>query len=888
MNKIVIFLILLFLGGCFNLNTPSKTIYHSTIKKEVRYNIVGTQPRIPISIYKKVLKFMYKRLEEDKIKLGLKNPNLIKDYNSISSFYQYLEKDYNKALEYLKKSSKLSEEIFGQNHIETAKSYENIALLYKRMEGNQDNALKNFQKSLDINRKILGIEHPYTIANINSIGMIYHFKGNYPKALEYYKKIKSDDNLENIGSLYYAMGNYKKALEFYHKLLNTKDLINLEKSKIYSDIGMIHYAYGDYKKALHFHKKSLIADRKVRLDRKPLQRAKIYNNIGKIYYAKEEYHKALDFFKIKSLGINQRYLNKSHPMIAQNYNWIGLTYLMLEKYDDSLKFLNDALTIRENQLNQNHIDIAESYSNIALLYEKQNNYSKSLNLYRKSLDIFKKNKNRNYTILDNQNRLKYKQSSSRFIFNFLRITYLYKNINTKKEAFNYWLNYKREIFDNENTLKILYNKTSNQNTKKKIEQLFNYQRQLAKLYQNIPKDLNKYHINIKHIEEHISQIEISLNSKSLKLNKKDINYKQISKYLKPNELYIDFIKTKDNYFFFTLDRNNQITFKQFDKQETKIINDTIEATKKDIFRIDKAHENYGKLYDLIFKKIDIKNKTSLIISPDGQLGLIPFEAFYDIKEQKYLIEKLKIRYIPSGKELVKLYEDNSEIKSDDIVVFADVNFDNNHSKTQETKGNIFETLTPNYQYLKYSKQDAMIVKKLFPNRTKLFLGKDATEKNLLKINAPKILYLSTHGVFLENKNILNPMLKSLILLDGANESIRQKKGNGIISGLELAGLNLRGTELVVLSACETGKGEIEEAEGVAGISKAFMKAGAKNVIMTLWSVNEKKSSLLMEKFYKKVKNGFSYSDALREAKIWMIKEEPNPFYWSGFVGSGRD
>ena len=165
----------------------------------------------------------------------------------------------------------------------------------------------------------------------------------------------------------------------------------------------------------------------------------------------------------------------------------------------------------------------------------------------------------------------------------------------------------------------------------------------------------------------------------------------------------------------------------------------------------------------------------------------------------------------------------------------------------------------------------------------------ATEENLFKVNAPKILYLSTHGTFLRDKSILNPMLKSIILLDGANESIRQKRGNGIVSGLELAGLNLLGTELVVLSACETGVGEIEDSEGIAGLSKAFMEAGAKSMIMTLWSVNDKKSSELMEKFFEGVKRGVSYSDALREAKIWMIEVgNSHPFFWSGFVGSGRD
>ena len=264
--------------------------------------------------------------------------------------------------------------------------------------------------------------------------------------------------------------------------------------------------------------------------------------------------------------------------------------------------------------------------------------------------------------------------------------------------------------------------------------------------------------------------------------------------------------------------------------------------------------------------------------------LIPFEAFYDEKEQKYLIEKLKVRYTPSGKELVKLHSASNKTKSNDIVVFADVNFDNKNSRSK-TKGNIFNFLKANNKYLEYSKEDAEVVKELFPNEARLFLRENATEENLLKVNAPKILYLSTHGFFLKDKSILNPMLKSIILLDGANESIRHKKGNGIVSGLELAGLNLHGTELVVLSACQTGVGEVEDAEGVAGLSKAFMRAGARKIIMTLWSVDDSKSSLLMKKFFEGVQSGLSYGNALREAKLWMIrdKESSHPFYWSGFV-----
>ncbi|SFV55495.1 hypothetical protein MNB_SV-12-334 [hydrothermal vent metagenome] len=129
---------------------------------------------------------------------------------------------------------------------------------------------------------------------------------------------------------------------------------------------------------------------------------------------------------------------------------------------------------------------------------------------------------------------------------------------------------------------------------------------------------------------------------------------------------------------------------------------------------------------------------------------------------------------------------------------------------------------------------------------------------------------------------MNPMLKAGIALSGANESIKNRKGDGIITALELSGMDLSHTELVVLSACETGVGELEEGEGVAGLNKAY-------IVMSLWSVPEKSTGELMKKFYKNLQKGQSYSEALREAKIWMIEEKnSHPYYWAGFVGSGRD
>ena len=546
---------------------------------------------------------------------------------------------------------------------------------------------------------------------------------------------------------------------------------------------------------------------------------------------------------------------KDIPFIISRY--IGIHKFLFDDANSSKEFYGSKSIIYSDAL---------LYKSIISCDSRDNN--SFYNLSKKAYDIYFENQKHYLFQFDNEEQKNYIKENKRYLLSIFTSTYLFQKKNNVTDTFNKWLNYKRTLYDIDNAISLsnsLYNKLK---------------KELARLNQE-EKDYSK----IEFITKRLSyEYKSSLYSIEYQTQKK-LSYKDIQTILTPNQLYLDFAKVGENYYYFTLDNQANIQFKKIDKAQSKEIDDYIQRIRKDgNISIQTTQNRYAKLYNIIFKDIDLKNKTSLIISPDGLLGLIPFEAFYD--GEKYLIEKVKIRYIPSGKELVKLYRDKTKSQNNDIVVFADINFDTTISKTKGV--DIYKRLK--FGKLANSKRDVMVVKKLFPNQVKLFLEDNATEKNLFKINSPKILYLSTHGFFIDDKNILNPMLKSGIALSGANSAIDNKTGDGIVTGLELAGLNLHGTELVVLSACKTGMGDIEEAEGVASLSKAFMLAGAKNIIMTLWRVDDEKSSLLMQKFYENIKQGVNYSNALREAKLWMIKDNnsSHPYFWSGFVGSGRD
>ena len=132
------------------------------------------------------------------------------------------------------------------------------------------------------------------------------------------------------------------------------------------------------------------------------------------------------------------------------------------------------------------------------------------------------------------------------------------------------------------------------------------------------------------------------------------------------------------------------------------------------------------------------------------------------------------------------------------------------------------------------------------------------------------------------------MLKSGVALSGANIGIKQQTGEGLVNALKLSGLSLDGTDLVVLSACETGLVDVKDTSSVASLPKTFIQAGSKNVLMSLWSVDDNSTVELMKEFYTDTQgNEKKFNEVLRNAKIKMIKEGKHPFYWAAFIMSGE-
>ena len=883
------------------------------------YNNMGDYPR--------ALEFFTKTLSIREKVLGKDNPSTANSYNNIASIYNSMG-NYSKALELYSKALNINEKVLGNDHPSTALSFNNIGSVYDNM-GDYPKALEFYTKALNIEEKVLERNHPNIAGSYNNIGSVYSNMGDYPKALEFYtkalnkkEKILGRDHPDTatsyngIGSVYAAMGDYTKALEFLTKTLNINEKVlgkdNPSTANSYNNIASIYNSMGNYSKALELYSKALNVREKV-LGKDHPDTATSYNGIGFVYSNMGNYPEALEFYT-KCLSIREKVLGEDHPDTAASYNSIGSVYSNMGDYPKALEFLTKALKTIEKILGKEHPNTALSYKNIGNAYIGMGDYPEAYSYSKKAYYIFKVNRDKIFETLSDEQKKKFLKANNDFLPNLLTSGYSYQQTTKDKEIlsqeiYEIFINNKGILLDDENTIAMLKNISQDKDLISKIDSLNSLKRAYAKLAGTMPKseEAKSYQEKLKALGEDIEKAEIEIAKVSSKFKQelgiKDLKLSDLTSFLKPNELFVDIGYYGKNYYIFSVDKSGEVKFEKLNDKDSDTVNKTIKEFRADIDKIINATDaNSSKalkgLYNIVITngigdRIDKFN--SLIISTDGALRLLPFEALMD--GDRYLIESKQIRYTPSAKEFIRTHKFNIKDEGKDITMFSDPNYESKSGKSMEMVAD-----TPNvnkavqtrsiknmgtFKRLRGFKKEEEVLQSSFSG-VKLFSRENANEENILAVKSPKILHITTHGYFISDDNITNPMLKSGVALSGANIGIKQQTGEGLVNALKLSGLSLDGTDLVVLSACETGLVDIKDTSSVASLPKTFIQAGSKNVLMSLWSVDDSSTVELMKEFYTYTKgNEKKFNEVLRNAKIKMIREGKHPFYWAAFIMSGE-
>ena len=328
---------------------------------------------------------------------------------------------------------------------------------------------------------------------------------------------------------------------------------------------------------------------------------------------------------------------------------------------------------------------------------------------------------------------------------------------------------------------------------------------------------------------------------------------------------------------------------------------------------------WNKVATLVIEPLEkfINDKEILYISPDAELNRIPFSAMAN-KKNIFLAEQFELRLITTGRELVILNKKNKLEKNKSLVA-ADPNFDLKTKNIKDEKDfnkpkriynqkRSFDQNSKKWDPLPATKIEGQFIADAI--NANLLLRNEASTLNIQKRESPKIIHIASHSFFLSNKeenDILssllfsnnlnkkntkfeNPLLRSGIVLSGANFPNLNNLDDGYLTALEVSKLDWLGTELVVISGCESGIGVNKTGDGVYGLKRSIAVAGARSSMLSLWEVEDKPTAAFMESFYKKLKSGVSRNRALvetqKEFRNHVIELWRHPNVWAAFQLSG--
>lgn len=411
----------------------------------------------------------------------------------------------------------------------------------------------------------------------------------------------------------------------------------------------------------------------------------------------------------------------------------------------------------------------------------------------------------------------------------------------------------------------------------------------------------------------------------------NINVRELASALPGNSVLIEFVKfepisfksqeiPKPNYYVFVLRSGEPDNLHFIEIGSAAQVDDLVSKVRTQIlasgrslfgrFRRPTFHEAGAELSRTVLGPLRpfLDGREHIIVSPDGTLNMLSFEAL-PLDEKRLVLDCFEVSYVASGRDILRFGKQGGS--STPAVVIADPNFDL-ADRSATDKGSA-DLKALRFDRLPGTREEGLRVAALL--RVTPWLGNDALEGRLKRVSSPQIVHIATHGYFqpesvfdvsasnlegglnglaehLAAQTISgNPLLRSGLALAAANCRSRgtappEGAEDGLLTAFDVTGMNLTGTQLVVLSACVTGLGKIHPSEGTMGLRRSFTVAGAQAILVSLWNVPDRATKKLMLKLYGSLVSGMAPGAALRRAQSEMRRWNRNPYFWGGFVCHG--
>ena len=691
---------------------------------------------------------------------------------------------------------------------------------------------------------------------MGNLGNAYYSADLYAKAIEYHQKrlalsLEIKDRrgegkaLGDLGIVYHSLGEYKKAIEYTQKRLamarEIKDTWG--EGQAISNLGIVYHTLGNYTKAIEYQQQYLALAQAIK---NPLWEEQALGNLGGAYYFLGNYNKAIELYE-KSLAIAWK--NREVEIANKVRANLGLVYFQMKNYQKSIELYNQFLTgtssgknLREQAIVRNNIAAVQIYAGD--LPGATENLLKGVQVLEALRGRLGSNDSYKISIFETQ-------------------TFPYINLQKVLIAAN----------KNDAALEI-----AERGRGRAFVELLEKRLSL--------KQTPATTITPPNIEQ-IKQIAKTQNSTlvqySIIYNDFKVEGREKSQ---ESELYIWVIKpTGEVTFRFSnlksLWQEQQISLAYYITSSREYIAARGRSS-SDIGRSDETIETkrLKQLYQILIQPIAelLPNDPNarVIFIPQKSLFVVPFPALIDA-DGKYLIEKHTILTAPAIQVLQLTNQQRKQVLGDKVLVVGNPTMPSIPLEIGEKP----EQLPP----LPGAQKEALAIAKLL--KTTAITGNQATKSSIVQqMLKSRIIHLATHGLLDDFKGLGVPGAIALAPDPPSSLSKEQQSGiNGLLTADEILDLKLN-AELVVLSACDTGRGKIT-GDGVIGLSRSLITAGVSSVIVSLWSVPDEPTASLMSEFYQNIQKNPDKAQALRQAMLTTMKEYPEPKNWAAFTLIGE-
>ncbi len=799
--------------------------------------------------------------------------------------------EYETALDYQLASKKMMKEFKITDAEQLATTENNLGLIYKSLN-DYKNAEECFDNALFIYKKNgLSLSEAYCTSLSNKADLLRLLS-------------RRDEALKLLAeALRIRKSNYGTDSENYANALSNYGLILYEE-------GITEDAMAYFQEALKIYESTV--------SKQHQSYANALNNVSSCYASMNQYEKALSY-KEEAISIIEKNLGKNHFRYISYLISSWEIYLNNNKFEKGLMLLDEAKQLAYEKFGKNHYLYQKACSNMAILCFYQKNYRKGLDLFAEVLDLKLNNIDTYFYTMNRSNQLAYLEdlSAELFYFTSALMNYAEKNLQTNIDV------YVEKLLNAQLLIKSLINKSASRWMKqlaKSEDAAVKSEFQKWIRLRNAMNELYKMDFSKEDEEkllEEINALETHLRKKVGAPEEKKISHKEIIQNLKQDELAVEILP------YYTIHQNNKEQKKyvaicvggSFSKPTIVFMNNNdfdeevaFQTYKKNMESQQTDFVSYKNFMSLLYPKV--KNFKRCYVSSQGVYSSINIATLYHPEEKKYLGEKIEIAHV-SG--LASLAEKKLLVGNKIAELFGNPDFSYDFRikkpipKKEDSKLIAKRFGLADLEELPGTEKEVNEIRSILENNgwnTKVFKKEEASEENLRNTDSPQILHIATHGYFLNrieigdekfmgfNSGVFTEVddLKSGLILAGASVSTQDSvkvsaKNDGILTSAEASQLNLTNTELVVLSACQTGLGFDLGNQGISGLQQALSCAGAKNLLMSLWPVDDDATQLLMVSFYRNFIKGHpgDVVKAFRNAQLEVKKTYPHPYYWGAFI-----